>query len=417
MAAARFATMVAPRPLDHGLANEQWLLSALPADGHARAADWARLDLNHWHFQYMLRAQQTHVPDERRLYKRFYQELVMCRKRSYRVAFVHVLKAAGTSVKAQLLETCKSRLDEVRRCRHAVTGITEVQLCRTRFCGYLCRDFDQHFRCWGATRNHTAAGRNGTCTGSPFMFTLVRDPVQRLVSAFVELRQRVEPNKDYPRSYAGGWVSLLSSLQRAGHFWNQHLLPQWLSLLSDFGEKLPLDFIGTSEKTDDILGVLRAAQAHGTQCLATCRDCARVQGRQYCRSDRRQHYRGRPGEHHSLSPIEAPPSLTAEQTRLICRLYMGDYVAFSLPVPTVCADIFAQWQLPAGNSSHRLPAGFNPFNIALTGEGSTSTGIHSKSLDVSLDDFNWRASLARWISVELQEVGVSRQVRDIPVLR
>ena len=394
-----------PKPSD-----EQWMLSALPSDGYTRAAHWSDVDLNHWHFQYMLRAQQTHLPDERRLYKRYYQELFLCRKRSQRVAFVHVLKSAGTSVKAQLAETCAQRLDEVRRCKHAIKGITEVQLCRTRFCGYMCRDFDHRFRCWGATRNRTGANRGGNCTDSPFMFTLVRDPVQRLISAFVELRQRVEPNKDYPRSFTGDFGSLLLSLQTAGHFWNQHLSPQWLSLLSDFGERLPLDFIGTVEATDRILGVLRAAHVHAKSCPATCKDCVHVQARQlegryYCRIDQRQRYRGRPGEHHA-SPVKPPPSLSAEQTRLVCRLYMGDYVAFSLPVPAVCADIFAQ--LSTGNSSH-LPRGYNPFNIA----GNVGTSNRSGHALVALDDFEWQKSLGRWISVELQVAGVARHLSAV----
>ena len=85
---------------------------------------------------------------------------------------------------------------------------------------------------------------------------------------------------------------------------------------------------------------------------------------------------------------------------------MGDYVAFSLPVPAVCADIFAQ--LSTGNSSH-LPRGYNPFNIA----GNVGTSNRSGHALVALDDFEWQKSLGRWISVELQVAGVARHLSAV----
>lgn len=251
-----------------------------------------------------------------------WQQAFLCVSNTSVVAFVHVYKSAGTSVLRAMDAWCAN--DPARRTGFLVSNSDPSRArFRAAWLPLKLRSAEllslEHFvhearhRVCGAARCTAAAPTRP----SLFLFTVVRDPIERSVSAFNELVWRgTHDHKVHPRGFNGSFEGYIKSFNESGgFFWNEHTYPQWLLLVDKHGP-LPLSYIVEMRDLDGVLGALfPPSQADPTKSAAVV-----------------PHTDG-PADH---SGHDAAVVLRDEQIRTLCHLYAGDFLAFSLELPAAC---------------------------------------------------------------------------------
>ena len=207
-----------------------------------------------------------------------------------RLVFVHVYKAGGSSVKSLLEGNCE-----------------QVQAY-----GWLNRRSASALFTAREPRSNTSWRRDPRT----FTFAVVRDPVERFLSAVRELSG---PGRNRSIPLTGRLMGdatlreVLDSIHEHS-FWDDHIKPQWSQLTNSLGEPIPVDAIYPLDEF--FTGVVPDLQAaFGSPALVP----------------------------HIVSPVSknlaALPKLdiTAAQLVEICKLYWFDYALLRLP-PRHCDD-------------------------------------------------------------------------------
>lgn len=217
------------------------------------------------------------------------------------VSFVHIYKSAGSSAMKFLQEACPAN-QQVCFSNHALCGWE-----KPREATYLkCTDFSPY---------HPLG-----VDPKPFTFSMVRDPISRFLSGFYELTKH--------QSFKGSVTELLAKIANDG-FFNIHLRPQYFFLLQRRGsswEKVHIEYIGTMETISDSLMF------------------AQAQVERRAMKDPMWPF-ANPIQVPHIAPEEVLPedmvTLSDEEVRSLCKLYIMDYLVFSLPRPAACTSVFA----------------------------------------------------------------------------
>ena len=227
-------------------------------------------------------------------------------------AFLHVFKAAGSSInKAMEIGSCTAAL-----------------LCMSRW--DFCYDTP-------ATKGHdptyheqSEAVRDARATRGALLFSIVRDPATRFVSALGQLvrSQRVASNTTVS--------DLLGSVASRG-FWDPHIWPQHYFLLNSNGTQLPVDFIGT---TPDV-GILQPFLLAEWTVLGGANHVAHPAVNTHDGpASPLMSWRTRgvlPAKGVPAATSTGSDSISDEETQRVCQLYRLDYELFGFEWPRVCA--------------------------------------------------------------------------------
>ena len=305
----------------------------LPDIGYQRAQRWTNGTLlSEPPFGAVLRSQSCSERTSRdRPYMRCgWQQAFLCVSNTSVVAFVHVYKNAGTTVFRTMDAWCAN---DPRRTAFIVgnSNPSASRLNRAVWLPLGLRSAESlslaHFV---QVARHRVACGGARCTAphppydppAPlFLFTVVRDPIERSISAYHELVWRgSHDRKVHPRGFNGSFESFGSSFNESGgFFWNEHTYPQWLMLVDRDGP-LPLSYIVELRDLDGVLGALFPQESQETPASKSPAIIPHIDG---------------PSDH-SSSDDAAVVVLRDELVRRLCRLFAGDYLAFSLELPAVC---------------------------------------------------------------------------------
>jgi len=275
-------------------------------EGYSRAAHFASFNL-------------ASVPSEVQPPRGGYLEVMACTHAP--VFFVHVYKAAGSTLVDLVRDSCPQN----------------SQVCFSGHAGFADGHNTPHLCGWHVTP--TEVGRSFTRSNEPqqvtdarakpaaFLFSVVRDPLSRAISALHELSRRSHwagyNNPDdqwYPPLHAGSLGELIASIHERG-WWNAHFQPQYLFLIEPHTQtKLELDYIADTSDLQYYLQYITQRLNHPNG--------------KFVWSDVPTPPRENPTK---AAEIIQP---NAQQIRQICELYRGDYLAFSLPRPAECKNIF-----------------------------------------------------------------------------
>ena len=217
--------------------------------------------------------------------------------------FVHVFKAGGTSINEQFMHACPEStcLAKLKTCFKVVRTSKRPALATTALA--------------------PPAVLEARTAPTALTFSLVRDPIERFVSAHAELIKR---NKASPH---GDWVptdgisKLIASVRSHG-FWDPHVRPQYTFLLHDDGTPLPLEYIGTMD-TFSVAEDLAFGRESATHAVANARTVP-------CDSLARAADSAARGFDGSLE------SLSDGLVHLLCDLYSLDFEIFGFPLPRSC---------------------------------------------------------------------------------
>jgi len=297
------------------------------AAGYARARSFKSADL----------ASLLPAEGERPAIPPGYMEAVVCP--SAGLFFIHVYKAAGVTVTAAIDRECNNATDAATT--GAICMMHEYGSCADASSDCSCGEtmYMRQPRTLFATNEPTAVT---AARGSGFFFTLVRDPMDKLISAMSELDLRgdlgVSLNASDPLDH------VLSRIRAEG-FFNAHLWPSSFFLVDPLRSstaerlvKLPMDFIGTAEQSGAALAWVHWRLGRSTAHSTPDDWLAEVHGRGAEESAAERLNDHGDGRHTDLSTRIHP---TVAQLREVCRLYRIDYVALQLPHPSACDDMLS----------------------------------------------------------------------------
>jgi len=296
------------------------------AAGYARAHAFASTELDS-----LLPAEggRTSIPPG-------YMEAVVCP--SAGLFFIHVYKAAGVTVTAVMDRECGNATGAAG----AVCMMHEYGACGEAAnaecsCGETM--FVRQPRTLFAPGEPAAVKAARSPPSNGLFFTLVRDPLDKLISAMSELDMRGELGVSLNAT------DLLDSVLRrirAEGFFNAHLWPSSLFLVdpirnstSERLAKLPMDFIGTAEQSGPALAWLRWRLRRGSVRSSPTDWLVSTDG---SGSEESEHHNVQVGGLHTDLSGRIHP--TDAHLREVCRLYRVDYVALQMPHPSACDDMF-----------------------------------------------------------------------------
>lgn len=271
--------------------------------------------------------------------KHGYTEAAICVK-SHRpgVSFVHVFKSGGSSVHAMLADRCRAGNGTLHcfadhyECGHAHKSTPRRYLFGQP---YYRSEKPMRLRAGGGMWGEPSVVVRSRKRKGALLFSVVRDPIDRAVSAYLELRRRGASGKPHPLGFEGSFDEFIRSIQRGG-FWNGHLKPQADFLVGEDGAApLPLDYLFVMPQLD-------AAQAWLQATLMQLHNDARggLENRTRPLAERLlppYHLRSpHERQHSALNLSFARPRPTAAQQRAICNLFADDYYALSQPLPPAC---------------------------------------------------------------------------------
>jgi hypothetical protein len=201
--------------------------------------------------------------------------------------FIHVFKSAGSFISDEIQNLCPP---------------SEFKF----FANYRAANRLNMNQLWHALNRSDPYDRR-------LVISLVRDPVDHLVSALHELVARNKISASTSLSV------LLDNIERRG-FWEPHIYPQWLQLVDQkSGSALPIDYIGRSEQAEDVKRLInRVLPQHRHTSMFRKHDW-RVQSR--ASTQRKNRF--------SIWP-------SWNETIRVCAMYIKDYELFNLPMPRAC---------------------------------------------------------------------------------
>lgn len=270
-------------------------------------------------FRLAARWSESHDSLGRSYHAAGFKNLVLCHQASRpsgrTLAYVHVYKAGGTTFKQYMHTYCP-----------AVS-------CVPRPC----------------TRDDRAQFKPGVDvlaeTKHDFVFTVVRDPVARFVSAIHEINLRRPQTWGEVEAFArahgfhgddnnssqlpqSSWPHvILTKMAFDGGFFNQHFLPQHLFLRKrdrDVGERLQVDYIGKLENLPPAAQLFKTMLLHDAALLRVLDHETLEKPLTQARSS---------SKHTGSSP---PIVLTGSELEALCCLYYEDFVEFEYPLPDAC---------------------------------------------------------------------------------
>ena len=273
-----------------------------------------------------------------------YQEFLACLPS--RVFFSHVYKAAGTTMNYIIGSGCASQQD---------------LLCFKEHVGGACgAKYLPHPAPYSAGAFGTAAEPQVSVTAreppdGAFIFSIVKDPVARTISALRELKRR---GRWKNALHAGSLGEVVTSVREQGYF-DSHLQPQVYFLLHPDSSrrpsnirKLPLDLIGTTSELSSIVAYVQGRFGNGQQLLTpeawlqSVGNASEMSLRLAVATQTLSSSSLR-----VTSANEVKIVATSAHIRDICDIYRVDYMAFDLPKPAECVDLFTN-----AHEQHRVTA-------------------------------------------------------------
>lgn len=197
------------------------------------------------------------------------------------LAFVHVYKAGGTAISAWMSQIC---------------------------------DPPKH---WNTMIGFEKNVPSPLLQQTYFIFSVIRDPVERYVSAIEEIaaRQRFMNHTGpwrYDRQPPEEWVtSSLDKIEQMGRFWNMHLVPQHVFLYDHNGTALPINMLLLLEDGNipEILNLMSKLY------LGTSAEMLDSRG---------------PGSEMSGISLKEAIKVSKRDKQRICKFYRDDYELFDL---------------------------------------------------------------------------------------
>jgi hypothetical protein len=279
------------------------------------------------------------------------------------LVYVHTFKAGGTSLIDLVNDICVSTPQSnrhERRCQSSGLDLMEAHRGQDRRHLANCAKYSQWEK--NLIENSsltTVCSRDSSLRETPwcahgtsweqldmsraFTFTVVRDPVARLISAAYELSRRLlvfnaVGNRLPKRYHKTLWVDEMQpngtfmidfgaflkdlTLDSSGEIYlmnvaDPHLQPQ-ASFTRGLSKVLPFDYIGRFERMEEVQALVR-------------KHLGGVSSRQRVHSTDHSTW---------LWPAGRTYMLNSTEVREICRLYHVDYVLFDLPHPAACNRVF-----------------------------------------------------------------------------
>jgi len=226
---------------------------------------------------------------------------------------IHVYKTGGSTLLKELYNLCPNNMTRCFASR------------------YRCEGGVVSTRTTAFTNHEPPSVRAAHRRPTSLIVASVRDPTDRLVSAFLELKRRATwdwskharakpgPGGDTEgrRYWAGDFESFLVSIEKRG-FWNAHFAPQADLLLTPNGaHALPVDYLAWTSDISDVVSRVIPSRLGLDQTDARRIPIWRSSNRSSTSHDR----------------LNWPTVSSAQQLR-ICVLYRIDYGAFAIPSPS-----------------------------------------------------------------------------------
>ena len=215
-------------------------------------------------------------------------------------------------------------------------------------------------------------------------FTVVRDPISRLVSAHRELCRRCATphiNLSWPKCWPdrtnGSFLAFVDSITRNG-YWNLHVKPQVFTLFNGDRTKVSVNYIGLLSDMDRIQRLVFDHYLHASNASAfrsvsfkgpqPAHGLAHGASRSQLEAGGGNGQQGEEQPPWELQTDQVPHELAMQ----VCRLYFIDYAALDLPLPDACREEFAYdgypWLPQWGARAAREPTTANAWNaVGLNG--------------------------------------------------